>query len=102
MRNVRDVRYVRHVRYVRYIRLQLAFWGKWSLTDALVMCCVIGLFNLTIDMDMVEVRPPSPVPPHRAAARARRTAPPTARRTQPQAAALPPAPPELACVADST
>ena len=32
----------------------LAFWGKWSLADALVMCCVIGLFNLTIDMDMVE------------------------------------------------
>ncbi|KAL1515143.1 hypothetical protein AB1Y20_004204 [Prymnesium parvum] len=33
----------------------LAFWGKWSLADALVMCCLIGLFNLTIDMDLVDV-----------------------------------------------
>ena len=29
----------------------LAFWGKWSLADAFVVCCVIGLFNLTLDMD---------------------------------------------------
>ncbi|KAL3924367.1 MAG: hypothetical protein SGPRY_003936 [Prymnesium sp.] len=33
----------------------LAFWGKWSLADALVMCCLIGLFNLSINMDLVEV-----------------------------------------------
>lgn len=32
----------------------LAFWGKWSLADALVMCCLIGLFNLSIDMDVVQ------------------------------------------------
>eukprot|EP00966_Prymnesium_polylepis_P190260 4408580-Prymnesium_polylepis.1 len=38
----------------RNVNYWLSFWGKWSLADAIVMCCLIGLFNLTIDMDFVE------------------------------------------------
>ena len=30
----------------------LAFFGKWSLTDVLVCCLVIGLFDLSIDMSL--------------------------------------------------
>jgi hypothetical protein len=31
----------------------LAFFGKWSLTDVLVMACVLALFNLDVDMSLV-------------------------------------------------
>ena len=33
----------------------LAFFGKWSLSDALTMCCIIGLFNLTVNMDLIQI-----------------------------------------------
>lgn len=32
-----------------------SFFGKWSLADVLVMCCVIGLFNLDVDMALVQL-----------------------------------------------
>ena len=31
----------------------LAFWGKWSLADVLVMACVLALFNLDAQMSLV-------------------------------------------------
>jgi len=33
----------------------LAFWGKWTLADVLVMCVLIGLFNLTVLMSVPEL-----------------------------------------------
>mgnify|MGYP006145146603 CR=1 FL=1 len=32
-----------------------AFFGKWSLTDVLVMSAVVGLFNLRVDKSLVQV-----------------------------------------------
>ena len=33
----------------------LSFFGKWTLTDVLVMCVVVGLLNLTASMDLLTI-----------------------------------------------
>ena len=33
----------------------LAFFGKWTLADVLVMCVLVGLLNLTASLDLPEV-----------------------------------------------
>eukprot|EP00310_Coccolithus_braarudii_P023867 CAMPEP_0183356978 /NCGR_PEP_ID=MMETSP0164_2-20130417/45306_1 /TAXON_ID=221442 /ORGANISM="Coccolithus pelagicus ssp braarudi, Strain PLY182g" /LENGTH=138 /DNA_ID=CAMNT_0025530509 /DNA_START=147 /DNA_END=559 /DNA_ORIENTATION=+ len=33
----------------------LAFFGKWTLADVLVMCVLIGLFNLTVQMSIPQL-----------------------------------------------
>ena len=33
----------------------LAFFGKWTLCDVLVMCALIGMFNIQAEMDVLKL-----------------------------------------------